>query len=87
MHDSDETIKIYTLEAEHEYLIPLLKATFQREQIELQLRSHYDTAYNGVFLGQKGIADVYVFKKDKEKAVLLLQDLISPGLSGEGNRE
>jgi hypothetical protein len=76
MHDRDETIKIFTLEAEHEYLIPLIKETFQGEHIELQIRSHYDTAYDGVFVGQKGIADLYVFKKDKEKAALLLSDLI-----------
>jgi hypothetical protein len=76
MQNSEETIKIFTLEAEHEYLIPLIKETFQRENIELQIRSHYDTAYDGVFLGQKGIADLYVFKKDKAKAIRLLSDLI-----------
>jgi hypothetical protein len=77
MLDNEETVKIFTLEREHEYLLPLIRETFDKEQIEFHIRSEYDTAYDGVYIGQKGVAHIYVFQKDKERAQEILMDIIN----------
>jgi hypothetical protein len=71
----EETVKIYTLEKEDEVILPLIKEAFNKEEIPLQIKSKYDTAYDGIFIGQKGLADLYVFEKDEERAVVLLNEI------------
>jgi hypothetical protein len=73
---NEETIKIFTFEREHEYLLPLLITAFKENEIDHHLRSKYDRAYDGVFVGQKGVGDLYVFRKDEEKARQILEDLL-----------
>ena len=75
MNQTESTVKIYTLEKEDEVLIPLIKEAFDKEDIPLQIRSKYDTAYDGIFIGQKGLADLYVFKKDEYKSLDLLAEI------------
>ena len=77
MSDKDKIIKIYTLEKEHEYLIPLIQETFDQEKISFRVKSKYDTAYDGIFVTQKGVGDIYVFEKDKERAEIILNDILS----------
>jgi len=72
---SEETVKIYTLNKEDEVLLPLIKEAFNKEDIPLQVRSKYDTAYDGIFIGQKGLADLYVFEKDEQRALVLLSEI------------
>ena len=55
--------------------MPLLEETFKNAGIEVQIRSNYDTAYDGLFIGQKGLADIYVMKDDEEKGRAILEDL------------
>ena len=76
MDSTEETVKIYTLDKEDELLLPLIKEAFKRENIPLQIRSKYDTAYDGLFIGQKGLADLYVFNKDEERAIALLTEIL-----------
>jgi len=73
----EQTIKIYTLEREHEYLIPLIDEIFVKNNIAYHVRSKYDRAYDGVFVGQKGVGDLYVFKSDKDKAEKILKELLN----------
>ena len=75
MNQTEETVKIYTLEKEDDVLLPLIKEAFKKEDIPLQIRSKYDTAYDGIFIGQKGLADLYVFRKDEERALALLDGI------------
>lgn len=75
MNKAEETVKIYTLEKEDEVILPLIKEAFNREDIPLQIRSKYDTAYDGIFIGQKGLADLYVFEKYRERAIALLTEI------------
>ena len=75
MNKAEETVKIYTLEKEDEVLLPLIKEAFKKEDIPLQIRSKYDTAYDGIFIGQKGLADFYVFEKDEQRALALLGEI------------
>ena len=75
MNQTEKTVKIYTLEKEDEVLLPLIKEAFKKEEIPLQIRSKYDTAYDGIFVGQKGVGDLYVFERDEQRAVDLLTDI------------
>lgn len=75
MNQTEETVKIYTLEKEDETILPLIKEAFDKEDIPLQIRSKYDTAYDGIFIGQKGLADLYVFEKDEQRAVALITEI------------
>lgn len=77
MNDTEKIVKICTLEKQHEYLIPLIQETFDRENISFRVKSKYDTAYDGIFVGQKGVGDIYVFEKDREKAETILNDILS----------
>ena len=77
MNNEEKIVKIYTIEKEHEYLIPLIQETFDKENIDFRIKSTYDTAYDGIFVTQKGVGDIYVFEKDKEKAETILNDILS----------
>ena len=72
----EDIIKIFTLDKKDETIIPLIEKTFKKAGIELQIRSNYDTAYDGLFIGQKGLADIYVMEKDEEKGRSILDDLL-----------
>ena len=76
MNKMEETVKIYTLDKEDELLLPLIKEAFKKEDIPLQIRSNYDTAYDGIFIGQKGLADINVFNKDEQRAIDLLTEIL-----------
>ena len=76
MNKAIETVKIYTLNREDEVLLPLIKQAFNKEEIPLQVKSKYDTAYDGIFIGQKGLADLYVFTKDEARATALLKEIL-----------
>ena len=83
MNRAEETVKIYTLEKEDEVLLPLIKEAFKKEEIPLQIRSKYDTAYDGIFIGQKGLADLYVFKKDEHRSISLIVEIKESNQSEE----
>jgi hypothetical protein len=72
----EDIVKIYTLDKSDETLMPLIEETFKAAEIEVQIRSKYDTAYDGLFIGQKGLADIYVMKKDEKKGKAILEDLL-----------
>ena len=73
------SVKICTLDKKDETILPLIEETFKNAHIEIEIRSHYDTAYDGLFLSQKGLADIYVLKADEEKSRAILQDLLERG--------
>ena len=72
----EKTVKIFTLDKKDETLIPLIKETFDKENIAIEIRSKYDTAYDGLFIGQKGLADIYVMKEDAKRSLEILNDLL-----------
>ena len=53
-----------------------MQETFDKENIGFRIKSKYDTAYDGIFVTQKGVGDIYVFEKDKDKAESILEDLL-----------
>ena len=76
MRDDEQSIKIFTLELKHQALLPLIEDAFAKENIEFRLRSKYDRAYDGLYIGQKGLGDIYVFEKDQERARQILKDIL-----------
>ena len=71
------TVKIFTLDSGQETLIPLIYDSFEKEHIPVQIRSFHDSAYDGLFVGQKGAAAIYVFEEDQERAEDLLNQLLA----------
>jgi hypothetical protein len=76
LNNQDKIIRIATLSTEHESTLPLIRAEFDKENIIYQIRSHHDSAYDGIFLAQKGLADLYVFSEDKNRAEEILNNLL-----------
>ena len=56
-------------------VVPLIKETFKKENISIQIRSYFDSAYDGIYFLQKGYGAIYVFKKDKVVAKKILKDI------------
>ena len=77
MNESENTVKVATLEREHESLIPLITEVFNQNRIEFTIREKFDRAYDGMFIGQKGLGDLYVFEKDASRAAELLQEILN----------
>jgi len=69
-------VKICTIDKKDEMTLPLIEETFKKAGIEIEIRSHYDTAYDGLFVGQKGLASIYVLKEDEEQSRAILNDLL-----------
>jgi len=80
MKNEQKTVKIFTIERQHEMLIPYISKTFEEHKIPLQVRSNFDTAYDGIFVGQKGLAGLYVFEQDEQNARALLNDILNSQL-------
>jgi hypothetical protein len=66
-------IKIGTLENQFE--ADMVKSAFTREGIPVIIRSFHDTAYDGIFIPQKGWGVVLVPTEQKERATGLLEEL------------
>jgi hypothetical protein len=76
LNNEDKIIRIATLSVEQETSLPLIRAEFDKENITYQIRSHHDSAYDGIFMAQKGLADLYVLLKDKQRAEEILNILL-----------
>ena len=76
MKENENTVKILTLEKEHEAILPLLRKAFEDADIAMHFNSKLDRAYDGIFVTQKGLGDIYVFEKDKERAEEILTDIL-----------
>ena len=82
MEKNEKTVKILTLEREHETVLPLIKKAFDDAGIAMNFSSKFDTAYDGIFISQKGLGDIYVFAGDREKAEIILKDIL-PDYKGD----
>jgi hypothetical protein len=66
-------IKAHTVESIFES--DVLKDAFDREGIEYLVREHKDTAYDGIFILQKGYATFFVRKKDEAAAKAVIRQI------------
>jgi len=64
-------VKTHTVESIFES--DMLKDALDREGIEYMIREHKDTAYDGIFILQKGFATVFVRAKDETAAQAVIR--------------
>jgi hypothetical protein len=73
--------------AENRFEADLISQTLQQEGIPCLIRSYHDTAYDGIFIPQRGWAAIMVPEEFKEKAKAVIaelrQGLKAKGQSGE----
>jgi len=71
---SAENFKKITV-AENKFEADLIVQTLQEEGITCMIRSYHDTAYDGIFIPQKGWAAVMVPEELEEKAGEIIAEL------------
>ena len=69
----DRWVKAHTVESIFE--ADVLKGALDREGIEYILREHKDTAYDGIFILQKGYATFFVREKDEVAAQAVIRQI------------
>jgi ketol-acid reductoisomerase len=76
--------------AENKFEADLISQTLQQEGIPCMIRSYHDTAYDGIFIPQKGWAAVMVPEELKERAKVVIaevrQGLQTKAQTGEGEK-
>ena len=71
---SGENFKKITV-AENKFEADLIAQTLQQEGINCMIRSYHDTAYDGIFIPQKGWAAVMVPEELEAKASDIIAEL------------
>lgn len=71
---TEENFKKITV-AENKFEADLIAHTLQEEGISCMIRSYHDTAYDGIFIPQKGWAAVMVPEAAEEKASAIIAEL------------
>ena len=66
-------VKTHTVESIFES--DVLKDALDREGIEYLVREHKDTAYDGIFILQKGFATFFVREKDEAAAQAVIRQI------------
>jgi hypothetical protein len=61
--------------AENKFEADLISHTLQEEGIPCMIRSYHDTAYDGIFIPQKGWGGVMVPEELVEKASVIIAEL------------
>jgi hypothetical protein len=62
----DEWVRIHTIESVFE--MDMIKDALEKEEVEYRIKEYKDTAYDGLFILQKGYASLYVREINKEAA-------------------
>ena len=71
--DTKTLVKIFTLNNKFE--ADLITRELEKEGITVMIRNFRDTAYNGIYIPQKGWGEVRVPEKDKKRAMELIAAL------------
>lgn len=72
-HDTKTLVKIFTLNNKFE--ADLITRELEKEGITVLIRNFRDTAYNGIYIPQKGWGEVRVPEKDQQRAMELIASL------------
>jgi hypothetical protein len=78
--EAKSLVKVYTLKDRFE--ADLIKMELEKEGIPVLIRYFKDTAYDGIYIPQKGWGEVRVPEKEKERAKEIISAL---GEAFEGN--
>ncbi len=68
-------INVHTIESIFE--MDMIKDALDREDIPYTIKEHKDTAYDGLFILQKGYATLYVEENDREHVLALVKRIRS----------
>jgi hypothetical protein len=72
---SEKWKKIHIIESIFE--MDMIKDALEKEDIEYNIKEHKDTAYDGLFVLQKGYASLFVREKDEELAKSIVKNIRS----------
>lgn len=73
--DPNRWVRIHTIESIFE--MDMLKDALEKEGIDYSVKEYKDTAYDGLFILQKGYAALFVKEKDKETALTIVKHVKS----------
>lgn len=73
--NEDRWTKIHTLENIFE--MDMVKDALEREGIDYTIKEYRDTAYDGLFVLQKGYAALFVREKDQDRAMSIVKHIRS----------
>jgi hypothetical protein len=73
--DPNRWVKIHTIESIFE--MDMLKDALEKEGIDYSVKEYKDTAYDGLFILQKGYAALFVKEQDKETALTIVKNVKS----------
>jgi hypothetical protein len=68
---SDKWVKVHTIESIFE--MDMLKDALEKEGFTYTIKEHKDTAYDGLFILQKGYATLFVEERDKNKVQAIVK--------------
>jgi len=71
--DTKSLVKVFTLKNRFE--ADIIKGELEKERIPVLIRSFRDTAYDGIYIPQKGWGEIRVPEKDKKKATEIIDIL------------
>lgn len=72
---SEKWKKIHIIESIFE--MDVIKDALEKEDLEYNIKEHKDTAYDGLFVLQKGYASLFVREKDEELAKSIVKNIRS----------
>lgn len=76
MAQKEKLVSIYTFKNKVE--LAMLKKALEEAGIQVMIQSFDDTAYNGIFISQKGVAKLWVYQKDAECAEEIVKEQLGP---------
>ena len=71
MSPSNKWVKIHTIESIFE--MDMIKDALEKENIACSIKEHKDTAYDGLFILQKGYATLFVEEENKKRVLEIVE--------------
>jgi ketol-acid reductoisomerase len=75
MSSSNKWVKVHTIESIFE--MDMIKDALEKEGISYTIKEHKDTAYDGLFILQKGYATLFVEERSKRKTLEIVKRIKS----------
>lgn len=75
MSPSSKWVKVHTIESIFE--MDMIKDALEKENIVCTIKEHKDTAYDGLFILQKGYASLFVEERNRKKVLEIVKRIKS----------
>ena len=70
---SNKQVKVHVIESIFE--MDMIKDALEKEGLTYSIKEHKDTAYDGLFILQKGYATLFVEEQDKKKVQTIINQI------------